>query len=234
VPPPSKVACIRPPAFKSEIKASPVRTKPEAKQAPAPAGPEVEDPSEQTAEVRPSPPLRTEELIAAQERCSDPFPLGHTMGKSAPKQRGFEPLSVELARAEGVRRLRLSLGEHVRKLPTKLPVVGAFERWHFGWLREAARRAEVHDPLLPAVPAPEADAALMQELVCAGADEQEAARITVELRRGAMAEAAKLRSAAPKMAGESHHPTRSTSRPRPTTRRLERQLPRAVGAVSLS
>ena len=228
VPPPAKVACIRPPVSKSEIKASPVRTKPEAKQAPAPAGPEVEDPSEQIAEARPSPP-RTEELIAAQERCSDPFPLGHTMGTSAPKQCGFEPLSVELARAEGVRRLRLCLGEHVRKLHTKLPVVGAFERWHFGWLREAARRAEVHDPLidplidplLPAVPAPEADAALMQELVCAGADEQEAARITVELRQGAMAEAAKLRSAAPKMVGESHQadkigiqaaPDNSTSR----------------------
>jgi hypothetical protein len=231
VPPPSKVACIRPPAFKSEIKASPVRTKPEAKQAAAPAGPE--DPSEQTAEARPSPPLRTEELIAAQERCSDPFPLGHTMGKSAPKQRGFEPLSVELARAEGVRRLRLSLGEHVRKLPTKLPVVGAFERWHFGWLREAARRAEVHDPLLPAVPAPEADAALSQELVCAGADDQEAARFAVELRRGAMeSEAVELRSAAPKEAGEPPH-ERHPGRAR-QLRRLDRQLPRAVGAVSLS
>jgi hypothetical protein len=64
--------------------------------------------------------------------------------------------------------------------------VGAFKRCHFEWLREAARRAEVHDPLLPAVPAPEADAALSQELVCAGADDQEAARIAVELRRGAM------------------------------------------------
>jgi len=91
--------------------------------------------------------------------------------------------------------------------------VGALERCHFEWLREAGRRAEVHDPLLPAVPAPEADAALSQELVCAGADDQEAARFAVELRRGAMeSEAVELRSAAPKVAGEppqDRHPGRA-------------------------
>jgi len=105
------------------------------------------------------------------------------------------------------------------------------ERCHFEWLREAARRAEVHDPLLPAVPAPEADAALSQELVCAVADDQvqEAARIAVELRRGAMES-----EAVESPEGGGRAPSRSTSRPRPTTRRLDRQLPRAVGAVSVT
>ena len=112
--------------------------------------------------------------------------------------------------------------------------VGALERCHFEWLREAGRRAEVHDPLLPAVPAPEADAALSQELVCAGADDQEAARFAVELRRGAMeSEAVELRSAAPEVAGEPPH-DRHPGRDRQLRRRLDRQLPRAVGAVSLS
>ena len=57
------------------------------------------------------------------------------------------------------------------------PLVGAFERWHFGWLLAAADSSESLDPLLPQCAAPAADAELAAELRAAGVEAAAAAAL---------------------------------------------------------
>ena len=77
-----------------------------------------------------------------------------------------ESLSAEIARGSGLRKLRLAFGERCRAAGVA-PLVGAFERWHFGWLLAAADSPSL-DPLLPQCAAPAADAELAAELRAAG------------------------------------------------------------------
>ena len=97
-----------------------------------------------------------------------------------------ELLAVEARRVAGLRRLRLSFGEATRKLQLRTPLVGGFERWHFGWLLAVSGAA---DPLLPLASSSTADAALASELEGAGASPVAAAAVTAALSRDADKEA---------------------------------------------
>ena len=92
-----------------------------------------------------APPLPTrEQLIAADDRCYDAqhteLNVATSSHVSAVAERAVnkEPLAAEIERGEALRRLRLSFAESARKLQLNAPV-GAFERWHFGWLLASAR-----------------------------------------------------------------------------------------------
>ena len=100
-----------------------------------------------------------------------------------------EPLSVEISRGSGLRKLRLAFGERCRAAGVA-PLVGAFERWHFGWLLAAADSSESLDPLLPQCAAPAADAELEAELRAAGVEAPAAAALVASLRADADAAAA--------------------------------------------
>jgi len=109
------------------------------------------------------------------------------------------PLLLEVRRVEALRRLRLQFGDASRPLPLHTALVGAFERWHFASLL-AARGCGggcegVVDALLPSVEAPDADAALADELRAAGADAARAAAIVGALRAAGRAESALLAAA---------------------------------------
>ena len=91
-----------------------------------------------------------------------------------------EPLSVEISRGSGLRKLRLAFGERCRAAGVA-PLVGAFERWHFGWLLAAADSPSL-DPLLPQCAAPAADAELAAELRAAGVEAAAAAALVASLR----------------------------------------------------
>ena len=167
----------------------PARTPRPAEPPCAPKAPGVRTP----AVVPAGPPLpAADEIMEADSRCWDPqvsamaaaariAPLGTAVGR-------LEPLAVECARAQAVRRLRLGLNEQVRAQKLTAPV-GAFERWHYGWISMAHTTL---DPLLPETTAPAADATLMAELESAGADGAAASRVAAQLRQLAEAEAARL------------------------------------------
>lgn len=141
----------------------------------------------------PPPPVLpdADELLLAEDRCWDDMHDAASSALGQPKAAAgqSEALSLELARAQAIRRLRLRLGEDMRSLQLTTPATGAFERWHFGWLAAAG---DGSDPLLPAVPAPTTDAALADELVKAGADAERAAAAAASLRQAAQLEAAKM------------------------------------------
>ncbi len=141
----------------------------------------------------PLPLLPTEqEVLDAEARCWDPTDAEQTPFTSSLDIR-VESLALEIARAKGVRQLRLALGEAVRALHLDgAAAVGSFERWHFGWLSSAS--APGLDPLLPATSAPLADATLAAELQSAGADAADASRTIETLRRAATREASTLAS----------------------------------------
>ena len=124
--------------------------------------------------------------MAAEDRSWDP---DHNIDDPPPLREIWarEPLDREVARGEALRRLRLGFAERVRALQS--PVAsGAFERWHFGWLLSASDSSRF-DPLLPNVDAPEADAALREELIEAGAQPDPAAEAVAALRAAADEEA---------------------------------------------
>ena len=106
-----------------------------------------------------------------------------------------ESLSAEIARGSGLRKLRLAFGERCRAAGVA-PLVGAFERWHFGWLLAAADSSESLDPLLPQCAAPAADAELEAELRAAGVEAAAAAALVASLRADADAAAAAQRGKA--------------------------------------
>ncbi|EOD32508.1 hypothetical protein EMIHUDRAFT_112355 [Emiliania huxleyi CCMP1516] len=143
-----------------------------------------------------------EEVEAAEVRCFDPMvgPSG-LWPQSRPLAASPPPLALEIARGEGLRQLRLRCADLVRGLPTGAgALVGAFERWHFGWLLHASRAGGAGDPLLPggAAGAPEPDAELRAELEAAGCEPAAAAAVAADLRRAAAeaATAAAARAAA--------------------------------------
>ena len=168
------------------------------------------------------PPLPTrEQLVAAEDRCYDAQHVELNVGVHAPAAarraaNNDEPLAAEIERGEALRRLRLSFAESARKLQLSAPV-GAFERWHFGWLLASARTKSTSalDPLLPMIASPEADQALIDELKEAGAphDNQDAALAAMDaLRESAQAEAARLAaSLARKLAPDPDEITLQTS-----------------------
>lgn len=134
-----------------------------------------------------------EQLLEADARCWDPD-VEAAISSNA-KSNGDEPLAREFARGAALRRLRLFFTEAVRKLQLSSPCVGAFERWHFGWLL-APSAAAARDPLLPADCAqPDADAALRDELVDAGCTDTEAADATVSALRASADKEASLLAA---------------------------------------
>ena len=124
-------------------------------------------------------------VLAAEGRCWDP---DVALQESLPRvgNLSHELLAVEARRVAGLRRLRLSFGEATRKLQLRTPLVGGFERWHFGWLLAVSGAA---DPLLPLASSSAADAALASELEGAGASPVAAAAVTATLSREAGKEA---------------------------------------------
>ena len=103
-----------------------------------------------------------------------------------------------MGRARGLRALRLAFGNHLRELPlTAHSMVGSFERWHFAWLDGIGCRDL--DPVLPAVDAPKADAALADELAAAGATSDAATATVSALRAAARLQAQAMVSAAASM-----------------------------------
>ena len=129
--------------------------------------------------------------LAAEGRCWDPDAVHLEL---APSSVAREPIAVEVARGAALRRLRLSLGEATRALQLRVPLVGAFERWHFGWLLAAATSGEsLKDPLLPlGASTATAGSALAAELESAGAVATAAADVAAQLSRGAQREAEAL------------------------------------------
>jgi len=140
-------------------------------------------------------------VIAAEDRCYDAdhaeFSNSHCADPPGPRHHtNHEPLSAEIHRGEALRRLRLGFTESLRTHHLSAPV-GAFERWHFGWLLcsgHSHNATHPLDPLLPAAAAPEADQALVEELEEGGcAKRDEATRVAVgALREAADAEAVRL------------------------------------------
>jgi hypothetical protein len=101
------------------------------------------------------------------------------------------PILQERRRVEALRWLRLSFADACRPLASATSLVGAFERWHFGWLLESAGQPAA-DPLLPSADSPQADGALADELRSAGADAARATSVVADLRHQARSEAAAL------------------------------------------
>lgn len=129
--------------------------------------------------------------LAAEGRCWDPEAVHLEL---APHSVAWEPVAVEATRGAALRRLRLSLGEATRALQLRVPLVGGFERWHFGWLLAATTSGEsVKEPLLPlGASTATAGAALAAELESAGAVASAAAEVAAQLSRSAQREAEAL------------------------------------------
>ena len=167
-------------------------------QKPVPAAAAQSSTSEASSLEHAPQPTSAADLAAAEDRCFDPdvsgckLPVGTVPARH---EHTIEPLSLEIARGECLRRLRLSFADAIRKLQLTGNVVGAFERWHFGWLLAATSEASVSarsrkDPLLPvATASPEADEALISELKDAGASHAVALGAVSALRTSADMEA---------------------------------------------
>ena len=153
-----------------------------------------EPPSPSTPHV-----FNQDQFQMANNRCWDPE-ISHSVSVLPPSlASAAEPLAREIARGAALRRLRLSFSEAVRGLQLTSPLVGAFERWHFGWLLGARASAAAFDPLLPAAvaqqPAADADGALHDELVDSGASSEAATATVAALRASAEAEATAMATA---------------------------------------
>ena len=158
--------------------------------------------------LRPPRPPNSRDVRLAESRCWDPdesFKPGWSSLTIASAQqlaalRHHHPLALEVARGKSLHSLRVLFGEQLQNIgllaadDRSSPVVGAFERWHFGWLLAAAATrpagSDRFDPLLPAVQAPEADATLQAELMLKrreqeGASARDAAAVVGNLRRAA-------------------------------------------------
>jgi len=185
---PLPAGCIKPPTGLSKRKDN-VAKKP---------SPEATVQSAASLLAPSAPPLPThEQIMAADDRCYDH--LEPTAAVGTGHAINDEPLAAEIERGEALRRLRLGFSESARTLHLSAPV-GAFERWHFGWLLASAgakmpRPAMALDPLLPVVGSPAADQALLDELEEAGAEHDAALAAVNALRESATAEAARLSAA---------------------------------------
>lgn len=137
-------------------------------------------------------------MLATEARVWDPE-LVHSVTAPAPVSTRAQrpPLLQERRRVEALRRLRLSFADACRPLASPAGLVGAFERWHFGWLLESrgASSSQDGDPLLPNTDAPNADDALEVEVRAAGADAARATAVVSALRQQARQEAAALAGA---------------------------------------
>lgn len=137
-------------------------------------------------------------MLATEARVWDPE-LVHSVTAPAPVSTRAQrpPLLQERRRVEALRRLRLSFADACRPLASPAGLVGAFERWHFGWLLESrgASSSQDGDPLLPNADAPNADDALEVEVRAAGADTARATAVVSALRQQARQEAAALAGA---------------------------------------
>jgi hypothetical protein len=170
-------------------------------------------PPKAPASVAKSPrPPNSRDVRLAEGRCWDPDASFKpcSLATATLQQlalRDHHPLALAAARGKSLHSLRALFGEQLQSIgliaadDRSSPVVGAFERWHFGWLlaAAAAQPATPHrlDPLLPAVQAPEADATLASELMLKrreqeGASDRDAAAVVARLRRAADKAAAAL------------------------------------------
>ena len=169
-------------------------TAPAAKKRPAAAPTSKSEPAElpkKKHKARPPPATVADVDLTAEARCWD-SESEHL--KLAPNSVAWEPTAVEVLRGAALRRLRLSLGEATRALQLRAPLVGAFERWHFGWLLAATTSGEsLKDPLLPlGASVATAGLALAAELESAGAAAAAAAEIAAQLVFSAQREAEAL------------------------------------------
>tara|TARA_B100000513_G_scaffold75394_2_gene30443 strand:+ start:442 stop:1500 length:1059 start_codon:yes stop_codon:yes gene_type:complete len=153
--------------------------------------------------------LLDEGLLLAERRVWDPEDTARSwQPPESCRATEHEPLSLELARGAALRRLRLAFGDAIRGLSSP-QLVGAFERWHFGWLvrvatsqadraRRDSRDAESLDPLLPLWAGDTLqdelveDASLELEIQSAGGALEAAQAIVAKLRSQSCAEAAEL------------------------------------------